>query len=226
MKLPQIKTMIPSGVMDDNGYTIARLGLSPVDWYAFFGNRANFRHGFVELPITNHAYNFELQPEILYLDGRRSVPSQTYFQFNRACLPPKKVYLFQSATDALGYFQINPRASTDSTFLVLGKNPPETILQHIRERFHFAKIVLAYPNSLTGRISEIRIAGIISGKQVRMMIMSNNLLCDCNGRSVILPLDAVSLSRVSKLTGLYSRIRTLKPPKDYQSFFDLIRSLR
>lgn len=218
--------MIQSGAMDDNNYTIARLGLSPVDWYVFFGDGANFHPEFIELPLTDYSCDVKLQPELLYLDGRRWIPSQTYFQFNGTCLPTQKVYLFQSATDAVGYFQINPRARADSTFLVLGKNPPESILQHIRERFYFAKIMLAYPNNLTGRISEIKIAGIISGKQVRMKIISNNLVCDCNGRSAILPLDAVSLSRVSKLTGLYSRIRTLKPPKDYQSFFDLIRSPR
>lgn len=212
--------------MDDNEYAIARLGLSPTYWYTFFGNGANFYHEFIELPISDHPFNIRLRPEILYLDGSRWVPSQTYFQYKGTCLPTPKIYLFQSATDALAYIQINPSAGTSSIFLILGKNPPEAILQHIREQFYFARIIMAYPNSLMARISEIRIAGILSGKPVRMRIKSNNLVCDCNGKSRRLPLDAVSLSKVSKLTGLYSRIRTLKPPKNYQSFFDLIRSPR
>lgn len=169
----------------------------------------------------------DVKPEILYLDGERWIPSKTYFEFNVPVIASntKVVYIFQSATDALAYFQIKSMANNDATFFVLGKNPSEAIIRYIKSWFNHARFILCYPNGLMGRISEIKTAGFLSNEHVRLELDNQRLICSYRNRKAIIPLDVVSLSQVSKLTGFYpKKIKTHKPKKGYDSFYDLIRS--
>ncbi len=211
---------------DQDSFAISRLGFTAANWRLFFGQPPKLSKGAIELPITQRFQHSDFKPEILYLDGRRWIPSQTYFEFNASDLVSlqKKVYIFQSATDALSFFQIRSMVNMEAVFFVLGKNPRPEILNYVKENFAHAKFILCFPDNLMGRVSEIKIAGFLTNVQLILKLEGNRLLCRYGDKEASISLDSISLSKVSKLIGFYpKKIRTLKPKGGYQSFYDLIR---
>lgn len=204
---------------------LSKIGFEAAIWQFFFGSDAIFQDGMIQLPIIRPLLNEEFQNEILFLDGRRSVPVQTYFQFNEGILHRFDVYIFQSATDALAYVQLKDMIDSEVVFLVLGKNPSETLLQHVKSKFKGSRFFLAYPNNPLAKIAEIRIIGFLAEERLGLELKDNRFLCNYRNRIASIPLESVSLSAVLKLTGFRPKIRTLKPPKSYDSFYELLRSI-
>ncbi|WP_312352564.1 hypothetical protein [Sphingobacterium siyangense] len=212
---------------DANDIAISRLGFSIKYWHHFFGQGAKFYNGHVQLPLTTRFDHIEFQPEILYLDGRRRIPSRTYYEHNISNVvnSDQRIYLFQSSLDALAYFQLRSMMGTNAIIFVLGKNPDETVIEYLKKKFHYAKFILCFPKGLMNTISEIRTTGLLVGEPLTLEIEDNNLLCGYRGRKKQIPLPILTLSRLSRTTGFYPKsIKTQKPPKGYQSFFDLLRS--
>lgn len=213
----------------DNILAISRLGFSAEYWYRFFGHDAEFQKGRIKLPTTHRFLYSDSQAEILYYDGKRLIPSQSYFEYNFSDIVSqgKKVYIFQSSTDALAYVQIKSMIETDATFFALGKNPNEDLVRHLKERFHYAKFILCFPRGLMSTLSEIKTAAFLANERLSLELINGALLCGYRNKKEEVPLDILSLSKISKQVGFYPKnIRTIKPPKDHNSFFDFLRSLR
>lgn len=204
---------------------LSKIGFEAAFWRLFFGSDACFQNGIIQMPIIRPFFYEEFQHEILFLDGRRSIPVQTYFQFNDGIQHRFDVYIFQSATDALAYIQLKDMIDSEVVFLVLGKNPSENVLKHVKSKFQGSRFFLAYPNNPLAKIAEIRIIGFLAGEKLGLELKDNRFYCNYRNRIVSIPLERVSLSEVLKLTGFRPKMRTLKPPKSYDSFYELLRSI-
>lgn len=180
-------------------------------------------NGKICLPVSSFPAKLSLEPEILFIDGRRRVPSQTFYQYNDGWTKPLRVFIFQAATDALAYFQLKKLYETDSVFLVVGKNPSNEILDYIKSRFSYARFALGFPNNLLARLSAIKLAGRLSDEKIGLSLTDGKLLCSYRNKNVAVSIDRVSMSEVSKLTGFWPKIRMLKPPKGYECYYDFIR---
>lgn len=217
------------GVEEGNIIAISRLGFSAEHWCLFFGQEPKFHQGHIELPTSHRFQYMHLQPEILYFDGNRWIPSQAYFEYNFSDIvsKDKKVYIFQSSVDALAYFQIKSMDGTNATFFALGKNPDKALIRYLKELFHYAKFILCFPRGLMSTVSEIITVGFLANEQLTLEINADVLLCSYRGKKEQIPIDILSWSNVSKQIGFYPKnVKTLKPPKGHKSFYDLIRSLR
>lgn len=205
-------------------HEIARLGFSAVHWRLFFGTMPSFENGKIQLTVSERFDN--MKGEILFIDGKRITPLETYFEWGVTdiVMPDRKVYIFQSPLDGLAFFQMKKMAeSTDAVFAV-GKYPSEKVLGFIKSSFPTARFVICFPKNLLGNIADVRVASILAGQTVSMEIVSDRLVCSYKGRQTAVPLDLVSLSKVSEFTGFCpKRIRTLKPKLGKESFFDLLR---
>jgi len=213
------------GHIENVNVHLSKIGFDAAFWRLFFGSEACFQNGVVKLPITRPFFYEEFQHEMLFLDGRRAVPLQTYFQFNDGIHHRFDVFIFQSATDALAYIQLKAMIDFEAVFLVLGKNPSENVLQHVKCKFQGSRFYLAYPNNPLAKIAEIRIVGFLAGEKIGLELNNNRFYCNYRNRIASIPMERVSLSEVSKLTGFRPKMRTLKPPRSYESFYDLLRSI-
>lgn len=218
-----MKRHVSQEEVDKSEWIINRLGITAVHWRLFFGNPPAFVNGQVKSIVSDRFG--DLAPEILYIDGKRITPLQTFFEWGVAdiTMPEKKVYIFQSAFDALAFFQIRKMAESNDVIFVVGKYPSKNVLVYIKKSFPIAKFIICFPNNFFGSIADVRIAAILSDKSLSMEVVSNKLLCSYKSRDTAIPLDKVSLSKVSEFTGFSpKRIRTLKPKLGKESFFDLL----
>ncbi|MCL4638341.1 MAG: hypothetical protein M5Z89_05060 [Olivibacter sp.] len=208
---------------DANAIPLTRTGFKAVYWRLFFLCDPKVEEGQIKLPINKLFPNEDLINEVLFIDGERRIPLQTYFQYNFDLNICNEVYIFQSVTDALAYFQLKKMDEVPVVFLALGKSPSEKILQYVKTQFSGARFFLAYPNTLLAKVAEIKIIGYLKGEQIKIQLKDNLLLCKYRNREVSIASERLSLSEVQKLTGFWPKLRTLKPPKGYDSFYDLLR---
>src|SRR5690606_15401105 len=204
---------------------IARLGFSAVHWRLFFGNIPTFESGKIQMTVSDRFDNMEA--EILFIDGKRITPLETYFEWGVTdiVMPDRKVYIFQSTIDGLAFFQMKKMAESTDVVFAVGKYPSEKVLSFIKNSFPTARFIICFPRNFLGNIADIRIASILAGRNISMEIDSDWLVCSYKGRQTAVPLDIISLSKVSEFTGFYpKRIRTLKPKLGKESFFELLRS--
>src|SRR5690606_8708527 len=205
-------------------HEIARLGFSAVHWRLFFGNIPSFENGIIQSTVSDRFDNMEA--EILFIDGKRITPLETYFEWGVTdiVMPDQKVYIFQSPIDGLAFFQMKKIAESSDVVIAVGKYPSGKVLSFIKCSFPTARFVICFPRNFLGNIADIRIASMLAGQNISMEIDSDRLVCSYKDRQTSVPLDMISLSKVSEFTGFYpKRIRTLKPKLGKESFFELLR---
>src|SRR5690606_40547725 len=95
-------------------HEIARLGFSAVHWRLFFGTMPSFENGKIQLTVSERFDN--MKGEILFIDGKRITPLETYFEWGVTdiVMPDRKVYIFQSPLDGLAFFQMKKMAESRS----------------------------------------------------------------------------------------------------------------
>lgn len=204
---------------------LSKIGFSAVYWRLFFGSDGCFYNGIINLPVQKPLGNDEFQHEVLFIDGSRRIPVQTYFQYNYGFKSSIQVYIFQCVTDALAFVQLKKMLDSNAVFLALGKNPSENVLQYVKDTFQGSQFLLGYPNSMLAKIAEIRIVGFLAGEKLGLELKDDKFYCKYKNKVVSIPVDRISLSEVRKLTGFRPKMRTLKPPKGHMSFYDLLRSI-
>lgn len=209
--------------MVDSEFVLSRFGFIAAYWRLFFQIEPNLQNGRFSLPIFRLPTEIRLEAELLFIDGERQIPKQTFYQYINGW-KPSEVFIFQSACDALAYFQLRKMANSDVVFLIVGRNPDSEIIDYIKSSFSYAKISLGFPKDLLATISAIKVAGKLRDETIALRLDDDTVFCSYRNREVVISVAEFSLSRVSKLTGFWPKMKTLTPPHGHNSFFDFLKN--
>jgi len=207
---------------------LEKLGFSPKTINAFGGLFvAETKMGRYLFPSAGLPGGKTGRPEVLYLDGTRTVPAEFLWKVPQgAALGKTDVFLFQSATDAMAFFELKgSRALRGSALVAMGSGPGTELLQYLKKG-PYRNFVLCFPNDFLGRICDIRAGLCLSDRPASIAISTDGTVSiESKERKCAIRPEALSLSRVERDAGINIRPRTLKPPTE-TTFFEEMRTAR
>lgn len=161
-------------------------------------------------------------------EGTR-IPSTSGIWIAGSESPPlvRNLYLFSSALEALAFFQF----FTDKllypeqiAIISVGILPSYSQISQLKTAYRNAKIHFVFEAALLGKIFDCRLSLWIKDKDAKFSFFRDRESISIALRSKNYQISAsqISLFSFEKRLGLRSGIRTHKPPKNFNSFFELL----
>jgi len=167
------------------------------------------------------------RPEVLYMDGTRTVPAEFFWKIPQEREMGKTdVFLFQSAVDAMAFFELKGSGYVEGAALAaIGSGPGTELLQSLKKG-PYRNFALCFPNDFLGRICDVRAGLALSNRPASIAISADGTVAIASkGRKCALRPEDLSLSRVERAAGINIRARTLKPA-DGTTFFEEMMFVR
>lgn len=140
----------------------------------------------------------------------------------------RDVYLFESAIEALCFTQCNLKKGDKrnfefALFLSFGRMTFPQATDWICENVSNKNFYFVFSNTLLGRVMDCRIAARLALKTVRIQHYDETVFVEYLHDQYRFNEDAFTLDAFKKETGFALRnARTIKPPKPYRTFKDLV----
>lgn len=139
----------------------------------------------------------------------------------------KTVYLFESAYDAMSYYQIN-KASINlekSVFCSTGGAFSESQIRGIYNYYNPENLKLCFDNDLIGRLYDFRLLCLLQDVKPIIKKENNNVRFIVNGREFVIADEQVNNLNLSKASGIrnYINISTHKPNQKYKDWNETIQ---
>ncbi|WP_158829105.1 hypothetical protein [Mucilaginibacter lacusdianchii] len=126
----------------------------------------------------------------------------------------REVIITSSAMEAVAWFALKKnayQAGSGLALVSLGNLPSPEQLDWVRRTFPRRRITLVFGNHLLGALTDIRVAGWLQGKNLRLRWQKEKVEISLGPRQTWLEEAHCSLHQVEKAFGLRSGIRTCKP---------------
>lgn len=164
--------------------------------------------------------------EKLYLDGTGVVPSAFFWEFSTTDDNlVSKVFLFQSAVEAMAFYELKGGDFLrDSALVAVGSSVEFPLISTLKSRFFRASFFLVFPNDFAGRVSDVRVAGFLSGVNVSAKLVDGSVVFRYREREVSVPSEAVSLSKFEILSNVNLKTKTVKA-RGYRTHFLKLRAV-
>jgi hypothetical protein len=168
-------------------------------------------------------FNPKFKNEILFITRQRFIPASFFCiinPLNSALIV--QAYFFNSVSEAMAFFQIKKNISFErAIFVITGNNPTFSNIQYLKHSYpSLDKYFLVYPNSLYGKIADVKLACFLSGNNNVSFILKNNILTVYyNSQSVSINSSSFSLSMIRKALSTTFPYKTFKS-KIANSYFD------
>lgn len=134
------------------------------------------------------------------------------------------VYFAESALDIMAYYQKNRiKINPETTVLAsIGGSFSDLQVKGIMSHFSDARAVACFDNDVYGRIYDVRMAGLLSGKRLNIVKTDEDVRISGYGENVILPHDKVTVSSLRNVFHLKTNMLIDKAPGDYKDWNDVI----
>lgn len=183
------------------------------------------------------SYMFNLQKELslnrvekLFIDKRNFIPAEFYNEIQIQKFEwIRTVYLFNSFTNAMAFFELKPEAFINSLFVICGSNPSYRILYRLKNRLpKSTKYRLVFPNNYLGKIMDIKATCFLKGiPEIKVYLKDDYLEVFYKKKQAKIQLQEVSLSRFKKEFSTNStNIRTIKSKKQDTFFKELTSKIK
>lgn len=141
-------------------------------------------------------------------------------------LPPRAVYFFESAFDAMAFWEVNhEKMSMESAvFASTGGAVSDQQITGTMKQYRLATAVDCFDNDLNGRIYGIRLIALLESlKKVFINIKDEVVHLEMGEKVFELAADLVDVDTFRAMTGLYGdKVRTCKAPEPYKDWNDVI----
>lgn len=161
-------------------------------------------------------------------EGTR-IPSTSgvWFAGSESPLLVRNLYVFSSALEALSFFHFftdRLQYPEQIAIISVGILPSFGQISKLKSVYKNAKIHFVFETALLGRLFDCRLSLWIKNKDARFSFIKEREAISINFRSKNYQISEtqISLFAFEKRLGLRSGIRTHKPPKNFNTFFELL----
>jgi hypothetical protein len=153
------------------------------------------------------------EPDATHGNGTAPLPHQI-----------RKVYFFESAFDAMAFWQINHQSMDLSgcLFASTGGSFSDQQITETMAYYRHAQAVDCFDNDLAGRIYGIRMASMLAGRHQNIVKTDDGVRISQDGKEVVLKECEMTLHEVAKHFSVSKRVSLWKPPKEYKDWNDVI----
>lgn len=147
--------------------------------------------------------------------GGNKVSACWIAQFNERVWEIERVILFESAIDAMSYYELNrmqieSRLST-LAFVSVGGRVTRQQLLALKEHFSMAKFVCCYDNDFAGACFDIFTALTLAGKEYLIKEVGEQIEINYNDTCYSFAKDTLTLGAFSQMTGFRYNVLVHKP---------------
>jgi hypothetical protein len=156
-----------------------------------------------------------------FSSGRQKLPNSRNIRCSGNDTAPQ-VVVTPGVMDAVAFMTLNIQKFIEPEnllFIAIGNRCNSDRLQWIGSSFKKRKIILVFPNDLTGRLTDIRIATDIRNKPVKFTWSDPFVRFETGTRSFRIDGDLVSLAAFERHAGIRTQMKTIKPFR-YNSFLE------
>ncbi len=165
---------------------------------------------------------YNKHPEKLFLNGNYFVPGTNWWE-NKSLIHSSSVYIFDSVIQALSFCSLRKLSLEDTHLLAIGSASQILKKKPFYESVKGKKIRFVFPNTLIGKINETLFAFELRKKELKIRSDGEFIVCSYQNIMKRIPSPQFSLNRVMKEYGmLLKHIRTVKPPKPYTTFYQML----
>lgn len=134
------------------------------------------------------------------------------------------VYFFESAFDAMAYYQANKVAvqHQNAAFISLGGTFSDMQVENVLKQFPNATLHDCFDNDTMGKIYGIRMAAIAENRDLSISKKGNTYSLKVNDKCFELSEDKLSLTEYYKNTGNSYLVKNSKAPADFKDWNDVV----
>jgi len=137
----------------------------------------------------------------------------------------REVIITSTAMEAIAYLSLNLHRYRDMdalSFIAIGNLPHPGQLDWIRANYPKQKFTLVFGKDLLGKLADIRIAGGLRNKTIRLLRSGTQIQIAYDNKQYGFDPESLSLSAFEKASGLRTGIRTSKP-KDFDTYLTQLK---
>lgn len=135
--------------------------------------------------------------------------------FNKEPWDIEYVYLFESAIDAMSFYELNSVVLVTRlphvAFVSTGGSLSRAQVLALREYFEVARFVCCFDNDESGLRYDITTACTLSNLTLQRSVREDSVVFNCNGREFAIPKDKLTFTAFSKASGLRQNVLVKKP---------------
>lgn len=135
----------------------------------------------------------------------------------------KNVYFFESAFDAMAFYQMNSlKLGKDAALVSIGGTFSDNQVLDVMQRFPKAKAYDCFDNDIAGRIYGLRLMALVGDIPIKITKTEHGLMVDSKNKSVeVMPGRSIS-SQVSKPLNLRVKTGEWTAPKAFKDWNDCL----
>lgn len=135
----------------------------------------------------------------------------------------KSVYFFESAYDAMAFYQINrERLDKDIALVSLGGTFSDGQITRAMERFPSAKAFDCFDNDVAGRIYGLRLMSLVENFPIKITKTDTGLKVEAKGKSFPVNPDNPLVAQVDRNISIRHKIGQWTPPKSFKDWNDCL----
>lgn len=136
---------------------------------------------------------------------------------------PQKVYLFESAFDAMGFYQMNHMKLGDSFALVsIGGTFSDNQIRDVMKRYPNSKLYDCFDNDVPGRIYGLRLMALVENLPIKINKTEKGIMVNVTDDQMTLSSDHSLIKQVAESMTLRPKLGEWKAPKAFKDWNDCV----
>lgn len=135
----------------------------------------------------------------------------------------RSVFLFESALDAMAFFQLNRTKLKQEVALVsLGGTFADNQIRGVMQRFPNARLFDCFDNDLAGRVYGIRLIALVENIPMKITKMEKGILVEARGKQCLLSTERSIAAQMRAELNIRYKVGQWSPPSAFKDWNDCL----
>lgn len=136
---------------------------------------------------------------------------------------PTHVFCFESAFDAMAFYQRNKAESENAVLISVGGQMGARQMSNLLEHYHGAKFVDCFDNDAAGRVYGVNLSLLAAGVSAQVIqIKGEGVSVEHNGKQHTLAMSEANAKGLKKHFGIDSGVDVRTAPSDFKDWNDVV----
>lgn len=140
---------------------------------------------------------------------------------------PSKVFVFESAFDAMAFHQLNQlKLNKDIALVSVGGTFSDNQILGVYDLFPHARLHDCFDNDIAGRINALRMLSIVENFPLKAKKDGDSITVNANGKEFTVTLERSVYAQISKQLSIRYKVGHWNPPKGFKDWNDCLLGKR
>lgn len=136
---------------------------------------------------------------------------------------PNRVFCFESAFDAMAFYQRNRAEASDAVLVSVGGQMGAKQMTYLLEHYHGARFVDCFDNDAAGRVYGVNLSLLAAGVSAHVVpVKGQGVSVEYDGKTQLLPMSEANAKGMKKHFGISSGVEVRTAPSDFKDWNDVV----